>query len=85
MFRDSEAGAVAAVNGALAAGQQKEALAMLHTIKGTAGNLGAGQLFQAASELEAVVSIGDTRSTDALLDIFAHELETVLEALGALN
>jgi two-component system sensor histidine kinase/response regulator len=72
----------------LAAGQQRDAARKLHTIKGTAATLGAGELAQAAKQAELAVNDGNVEQTDdclqrcqALLQPIITELQVLLPTL----
>ena len=61
------------------------AIRLVHTIKGTAGNIGAKALFTVSEDLE--MSIRQKKLTDLSkkLDLFASALETVLASLSELD
>ncbi len=56
---------------------------LAHTIKGVAGNIGAGELQNAAAQLETEIKAGKIEAAKMLLPAFAEELHKVLEALTA--
>ena len=83
-FLEREAGGVAAIEEALAAGDRDAATRRVHSIKGLAGNLGAMGVYELAVVLEDALHDGDEEATPAALAAFAAELEAVFEELRAL-
>nr|CRH07383.1 putative Histidine kinase. Containing 7TMR-DISM extracellular 2, 7TM diverse intracellular signalling, HisKA, HATPase_c, Response regulator receiver domain and Hpt domain [Candidatus Magnetococcus massalia] len=63
----------------MAAGEQSQAQALCHTLKGAAGQLGAGELAQAASQLEHRFRGGEDATS--LLAAFEQALGEVMEGL----
>lgn len=59
----------------------KEVQALAHTMKGVAGNIGAGTLAQLAAELEQVARDGDLDEAKKVVSFFTEELSRVLTAL----
>jgi CheY-like chemotaxis protein len=53
-----------------------------HTIKGSAGNVGAPMLQEAAGRLEAAVAAGELGSAREMLDVIAAEFEKFKKAVG---
>ena len=55
------------------------ALRLAHSIKGTAGNIGAGELQMAAAVVESALRENDVRNIGALLNVFNQKLEIVIK------
>ena len=77
-FADSQGGAVAAIRDALAAGDDKTAARVAHTLKGLAGNISAPSLLSAAQSVDhALKAPGETPITtllDALEKVLAQQI-----------
>jgi len=71
------------IHDALKANQYKNALGMLHTLKGVAGNLGAEDLARSAAELEKALKAGETRVT-GLLENLCERCDQVVSSLDTL-
>ncbi len=69
---------------AIDAGDTETAIHLAHTIKGTAGNIGAEKLHMAAGELETAFRVEQAEDPQALFDLFSSALETVITSLAAL-
>ncbi|MCB2225179.1 MAG: response regulator [Desulfarculaceae bacterium] len=84
-LRDDYAQGREEIAGLLEKGQNDEAQRLAHSIKGVAGNVGAGGLQDAAGALET--AIGDARQADypALLEAFGQSLGEIAEALAVLG
>ncbi len=80
-FAAGHADTAAQISALLAAGDRTAAEQAAHSIKGVAGNIGAGLLAEAASELEAAIRNG--QDTDAPLGRFAQISADTVEAIGA--
>lgn len=78
-FADSQAGSVEAIKAALGAGNEEEAKHLTHTLKGTAANLGAEALADAALHLEEAIKNGE--DTAAILDVVQLSLQDTLAAM----
>jgi PAS domain S-box-containing protein len=80
-FAANQGGALDELPGLLQAGQHEEAVRLLHTLKGTAGNIGAHALQALAASAEsALVDLPDAALTDlypALRDAFAEVLAEI--------
>ncbi len=63
----------------------EEAQRLAHTIKGVAGNVGAGDLQTAAARVEAAVKGHETDDLDTLLEQFGEALETVVDGVAVLE
>ena len=63
----------------------RPALRRIHTIKGTAGSLGANELHRTAEDLEAAILTGDSESLPSRRRSFCEEMGQVLEALRSLG
>ncbi len=81
-FAEEQSGMRAQLNALLQAGKTREATALLHTLKGVAGNLGASSLAQAARQLEQEINSGEPLRSRAVFDT---QLEIVLASLKALR
>jgi PAS domain S-box-containing protein len=79
-FRLGQADAPRQIRAALAAGQRQDARRLAHTLKGLAGNLGAGTLAEQARELEyALAGNAEAGQLDASLERLERELAAVLD------
>ena len=79
-FMGSQANTLAGIDAALADGRQRDAERLAHTLHGTAANLGADALRQAARRLEAALRDGQP-GTDAR-DQLARECERLSQGLA---
>ena len=77
-FAAENAGVVDTLRDALAEGEVELARRIAHSLKGSAGNLGAEPLAEAAARLEAAVVAGE--ETHALLPELEHAVRPLLEA-----
>ncbi|MFH1060451.1 MAG: response regulator [Pseudomonadota bacterium] len=84
-LRDDYAQAPAELAGHLAAGRQEEAQRLAHTIKGVAGNVGAGGLQAAAAALESACKEGLVDPCLPLLDDLGQVMGQAVEALAVLG
>jgi HPt (histidine-containing phosphotransfer) domain-containing protein len=82
VFYNDKSETCSEIRDALAGGDTSEAQALVHGIKGVAGNLSANRLFEVSSALEVALKDGNTEGTDALMDDFekAHS-----DAMGSLT
>ncbi len=80
-FAAGQAGVPRQIAAALAVGDRATAERLAHTLKGLAGNIGAGALQQAAAELEK--AIGDGTPEAAPFAALEHALLLQLAAIGA--
>jgi signal transduction histidine kinase/DNA-binding response OmpR family regulator/HPt (histidine-containing phosphotransfer) domain-containing protein len=78
-FADSQAGAVDEIRAALAARDIPTAERTAHSLKGSAGNLGATALADVAAKAEAAVRSGS--GIDASLDLLKLSLDAVVKAI----
>jgi HPt (histidine-containing phosphotransfer) domain-containing protein len=62
-----------------------EAERLAHSIKGVAGNVGAGPLQEAGAELEHAIKEGETDTCEAKISAFGKVLKNVITALGVLG
>jgi signal transduction histidine kinase/DNA-binding response OmpR family regulator/HPt (histidine-containing phosphotransfer) domain-containing protein len=81
--RLSQASFMAEFDAACAAGDWVQATRLAHTLKGVAGNIGAGSLQRACAGLESLA--GKQQLEPGVRDTVAAELVRVLEALAVLN
>jgi HPt (histidine-containing phosphotransfer) domain-containing protein len=72
------------IRSALADGRLADAERLVHTLKGVAGNIGAGELHRAAQELDSAVRLGDGGKAGSLLTDVDRELSRVINGLGPL-
>ncbi|MDA8388304.1 MAG: response regulator [Nitrospiraceae bacterium] len=84
-FADSFRGAHEEISALLADGKTAEAGRLTHTIKGTAGNIGAHGLQHAASALEEGLKENDGKKSGEALASFKAELNLVLDASAAVT
>ncbi|WP_051278835.1 PAS domain S-box protein [Chitinilyticum aquatile] len=84
MFLAGQTSIMNELQAALAAGERETACRMAHTLKGSAGTIGAGRIQAAAAELERMLG-GDVESIDVSPQLaeLADELAQVLPALQA--
>jgi signal transduction histidine kinase/CheY-like chemotaxis protein len=78
-FADSQSDAVAEIRGALAAQDIPTAERTAHSLKGAAGNLGAGALAEVAAKAETAVKSG--QGIDAALDSLEASLRDTVKAI----
>jgi HPt (histidine-containing phosphotransfer) domain-containing protein len=76
----------ARITEAYKAGDSKKIAQLLHTVKGTAGNLGAKELYQKAADLETSVLNGSSDKVPELVSEFLSEFsglsDRIIEALS---
>jgi two-component system, sensor histidine kinase and response regulator len=83
-FAAQQADAATRIADALHAGDHAVAERLAHTVKGVAGNLGAGPVHRSAAALEqAIASHGDAKGVDALREGLARDLEALIGGLRA--
>ncbi|MBJ6800628.1 PAS domain S-box protein [Geomonas propionica] len=82
--RDNEE-LVRRIAAAAGAGDLKEARRLIHTVKGSAGNLGAIWLGSAAASLELALQGNDASLVHETLERFAEKLEEVMASVGRLQ
>jgi two-component system sensor histidine kinase/response regulator len=83
-FVDEQGGAVVAVRGASRAGDVETAARVAHSLKGVAGNLGAGQVYAAAGALEqALRAHAPAPELDARIEALAGVLDPLVSAVIA--
>jgi len=81
-FVEQQAAAASQIAEALHAGDHATAERLAHTVKGVAGNLGAGPVHRSASALEqAIASHGDAKGIEALRQGLARDLDGLIEGL----
>ncbi|MBJ6749258.1 PAS domain S-box protein [Geomonas anaerohicana] len=73
------------VAAAAGAGDLKEARRLIHTVKGSAGNLGAIWLGSAAASLELALQGNDASQVHETLERFAEKLEEVMTSIEVLT
>jgi CheY-like chemotaxis protein len=84
-LRDDYAKTDQEINDLLQSEKADEAERLAHSIKGVAGNVGAGPLQEAAAELEHAIKEGETDTYEAKLSAFGKILKNVIVALGVLG
>ncbi len=82
-FAEGHQGDLGRLEAALAADERPDALRIAHTLKGSAGNLGAMALSQAAGSLERALNAGDGQE-DAL-SAFREAFTLAMSSLASLN
>ncbi len=83
-FAEQQADAPTRIADALHAGDHAVAERLAHTVKGVAGNLGAGPVHRSAAALEqAIASHGDAKGVDALREGLARDLAALISGLRA--
>src|SRR5262245_35464162 len=81
-FTDQQAAAGARIAEALHAGDHATAERLAHTVKGVAGNLGAGPVHRSASALEQAIASGsDAKGIEALRQGLASDLDGLIGGL----
>ena len=83
--REDYARAAEEIAALLAEGKTGEAERLAHSIKGVAGNVGAGQLQSAGAELEAAIKENDRQAIPLKLQALGVEIEILVRALQALG
>ena len=84
-LRDDYAKTDQEIKGLLKSGEPGEAERLAHSIKGVAGNVGAGPLQEAAAELEHAIKEGEEDSYKDMISAFGKVLKNVITALGVLG
>ena len=84
-LRDDYAGTGQEIKDMLRSEKAGEAERLAHSIKGVAGNVGAGKLQEAAAELEHTIKEGETDSYEETISVFSKVLKNVVAALGVLG
>ncbi len=84
-FYQSYSDASRQIQGAIDNGDSKRAQQLAHTIKGTSGNIGAEDLFFAATNLEQAIKEGQTSNLGKLLTDFHTALEIVLHSIQSFS
>ena len=84
-LRDGYAKAPAELAGHIEAGRKQEAQRLAHSIKGVAGNVGAGGLQAAAAAVESALKDGRAEICPPLLEELAQVLGPLVEALEVLG
>lgn len=83
MFGELHGNDIAKLRAALASGDRENARIVAHSLKGVAGNIGAGDLRQCAARLEAAIKEGLQESQlEALLEDVERLLLSLLQALA---
>lgn|GEM_PF-3336153 len=85
LFRDHHNTVAERLSGLLKQNEFKEAMMLAHTIKGSAGNIGAMQLYNAATLMEQACRAGDSQAAVERLPSFCASLEEVLSGLNTLD
>jgi len=84
-LRDDYATSAEDIAEQLKSGEDGEAERLAHSIKGVAGNVGAGELQEAAAELEHAIKEGETDSYEEKISAFGKVLKDVVTALAVLG
>ena len=84
-LRDDYASSAEEIAGQLRTGEAEKAERLAHSIKGVAGNVGAGSLQEAAAELEHAIKEGEADSYGEKISGFDKVLKNVIMALGVLG
>ncbi|MEO5373859.1 MAG: response regulator [Alphaproteobacteria bacterium] len=84
-FATGNADVTTRVRAAMDEGNVEGAFRLVHAVKGTAGNLGATQLFKAAEALHAALKAGKTDGFAALFEEFQRHLGDALAAIDRLE
>jgi len=84
-LRDDYAKTDGEIKGLLQSEKAGEAERLAHSIKGVAGNVGAGKLQEAAAEVEHAIKDGETDSYDETISAFGKVLKEIVTALEVLG
>ena len=84
-LRDDYAGTDQEIKDLLQVEKTGDAERLAHTVKGVAGNVGAGQLQEAAAGLEHAIKEGETDTYEEKISAFGKVLKDVVAALGVLG
>jgi CheY-like chemotaxis protein/anti-sigma regulatory factor (Ser/Thr protein kinase) len=84
-FREENEPLMARLGEAAATGELQLAKRMIHTVKGSGGNLGATRLCSAAASLEMALSGGDASLLHQTLESFHEKLNEVLDSIRLLE
>ncbi len=82
-FARDQAGAVKKVRQTLAEGGRQEAQALLHALKGVAGNLGADEVHEKARDLEAMVKNNESQKLEWGISSLDEALRPLIEGLSS--
>jgi two-component system sensor histidine kinase/response regulator len=83
MFSELHGNDIDRVRGALASGDRENARIVAHSLKGVAGNIGAGDLRQGAARLEAAIKEGQLESQlEPTLGAVEQQLQALLQGLA---
>jgi two-component system sensor histidine kinase/response regulator len=84
-FATYHADSVRELREALCCEDKEEALQLAHAIKGVAGNISANRLYQAASQLETAIGLGNTDDCGTCLKSFEKALDEVLQSIDTMT
>ena len=84
-LRDDYAKADEEIRTLLQSEKADEAERLAHSIKGVAGNVGAGNLQEAGAALESAIKQGEVETYDEKISSFGKVLKDTIKALGALG
>ena len=84
-LRDDYAGTDQEIKNFLQSEKAGDAERLAHSIKGVAGNVGAGKLQEAAAELEYAIKEGETDTYEEKISAFGKVLKNVITALEVLG
>ena len=84
-LRDDYAGTDQEIKDLLQSEKAGEAERLAHTVKGVAGNVGAGQLQEVAAALEHAINEGEADTYEENISAFGKVLKNVVTALGVLG
>ncbi|MGI9213005.1 MAG: ATP-binding protein [Methylococcaceae bacterium] len=82
LFLEDYAGAVEEISGLISAGNEQEAVSMIHTLKGLASTLGLTDLNQAASALEAVLEADHHDQLEESIGVLYRQMDCATQALN---
>ncbi len=84
-FRDKQQNSAHEIRQAWAAGNHKQAARQAHTLKGVAGNIGADELFAAATELDNHLRRDSQGDTETMIKRLEESLQQTLDRLEKLD
>ncbi len=82
-FQANNADSMEAIRKALGNNDMELAERLAHTVKGVAGNIGANDLFTAATAVESAVKHSDTDQFERVFESFSEELDFIVKSIGS--
>lgn len=84
-YREAQQDFVEVISGYIQQNDWNKAMRYAHTLKGTSGNVSAGEVYQHASELELACKAQDLALSQSTINVLADALQVVLDGLNTLS